>query len=401
MTATSFACPWHWAEHNLMELLPEAPFKADDPPTDLLAELSQELRSPLNTILGFATLLKDPELSQKDQEQFIDRILSNGDDLLQILDDALNLSKIPNKAPNLEQVSFNIVEMIYDVVQTLKPMADKKELDIHLKFKTSIPETVVSDPLKVRQILNHLFASTIRSARDDGFILISLSFDSENQQPQLLIEIDDSGAKPEVLVKTRKILRPGFSLSQKFAQLLGGRLTVRPSEFGEGDCFTFSVPCRNTGNVKLLTKRKTFVSSEKTESSPKKTRRLKNIKVLSAEDSIDNETIIRLFLSKEGALLTYVHNGLEAVEAVKNGEFDIILMDIQMPLVDGLEATRQIRHLGFQKPIIALTGKALRDDAEKSLKAGCDTHLTKPIRKELLIQEIEKRVVLNHSPSLG
>ena len=383
-----------------MDLLSEFGNKADQRTSELLAELSQDLRSPLNTILGFATLIKDPELSRKDRDQFIDRILSNGDDLLQILDDALNLSKASVRNPPSEQVTFNIVEMIYDVVQTLKPMADKKELDVHLKFKTSIPETVVSDPIKARQILNHLFANTIRSAREDGFILISLAHESDKDQQKLIVEIDDSGAQQEQKIsqleeafnKTIPSERPGFALSQKFAQTIGGSLTAQPSEFGEGNCFTFLLPCGNPKNVKLLNKRKNPPVVEKVDSSERRPGRLKNIKVLSAEDSIDNETVIRLFLDREGALLTYVHNGLEAIEAVKNGEFDIILMDIQMPLLDGLEATRQIRHLGYRKPIIALTGKALRDDAEKSLRAGCDTHIAKPIRKEILIHEIEKRV---------
>ncbi len=376
--------------------------ETDPLPQQVLAELSQDLRSPLNTILGFATLMKDPDLSRKDRDQFIDRILSNGDDLLQILDDALNLSKAETRDSDSETVSFNIVEMIYDVVQTLKPMSDKKELDIHLKYKTSIPETIVSEPIKTRQILNHLLANSIRSASDDGFILISLSFESEGEaQPQKLsIDIDDSGAQQEEKIlqlengfkKTLPSERPGFTLSQKFAQSLGGLLTVQPSPFGEGCCFTFSLPCGLMKNVKLLNKRKNSPSIEKGEVLDKKPGRLKNVKVLSAEDSIDNETVIRLFLDREGALLTYVHNGFDAVEAVKNGEFDIVLMDIQMPLLDGLEATRQIRHLGYKKPIIALTGKALRDDAEKSLRAGCDTHLAKPINKETLIREIEKRI---------
>ena len=145
--------------------------ETDPLPQQVLAELSQDLRSPLNTILGFATLMKDPDLSRKDRDQFIDRILSNGDDLLQILDDALNLSKAETRDSDSETVSFNIVEMIYDVVQTLKPMSDKKELDIHLKYKTSIPETIVSEPIKTRQILNHLLANSIRSASDDGLKL--------------------------------------------------------------------------------------------------------------------------------------------------------------------------------------------------------------------------------------
>ena len=354
---------------------------------NMLGELSHQLRVPLNTILGFASLMKDPELGRADREEFINRILSNGDQLLQLLDDAINLSKMSQKCPPLDLVSFNIVEMIYDVVQTLKPTAGKKELDIHLRFKTSIPQTITSDPIKVRQMINHILSNMIRSADKDGFILIAIAFDSGDQLQNLIIEIDDSG-----LHKSLEIPKIGFGLSEKFAQSLGGYLVARPSEIGDGNCFILSLPCGDLTNVKMLNKRKSSEVFKEISNGSKKVSRLKSIKVLLAEDSSDNETVIRLFLEKEGAVLSYAQNGLEAIEAVKSADFDVILMDIQMPLLDGLEATRQIRHLGFKKPIIALTGQVLRDDADKSLKAGCDTHLSKPVRKETLIQEIEKRI---------
>lgn len=375
------------AENDKMDIQSHNLTTDNQTPPNMLGELSHQLRVPLNTILGFASLMKDPELSRADREEFINRILSNGDQLLQLLDDAINLSKMSQGRPPLDLVSFNIVEMIYDVVQTLKPTAAKKELDIHLRFKTSIPQTITSDPIKVRQMINHILSNMIRSSDKDGFILIAIAFESGQQLQNLNIEIDDSGFQ-----KSKEIPKIGFGLSEKFAHSLGGYLAVRPSEIGDGNCFVLSLPCGDLTNVKMLNKRKSSEVFKEITNGSKKESRLKSIKVLLAEDSSDNETVIRLFLEKEGAVLSYAQNGLEAIEAVKSADFDVILMDIQMPLLDGLEATRQIRHLGFKKPIIALTGQVLRDDADKSLKAGCDTHLSKPVRKEILIQEIEKRI---------
>ena len=369
---------------------------------DILGDLSHEIRALLNTILGFTSLMKDPDLSEADRQRFIDRVMVNGDQLLQILDDALNFSKIEKGEVILERVSFNIIEMIYDVIKSLKSTADKKALEIHLRFETPIPQTVTTDPIKVRQILTHLLGNAIRFTNGNGFILISLYCESDQDEKNLFIKVDDSGAGIEELPKfeaafsqTLTSVRPGFALSQKFAEAVSGSLMAKASDLGEGQCVTFSFPCGDLTGVTFLNQRKSASSLEKvlTHFQSQKEGRLRNIKVLLVEDSADSETVIRLFLTKEGALLTYAHNGLEAIEAVKVGVFDVILMDIQMPLLDGLEATRQIRQLGFQMPIIALTAYALRDDAEKSLKAGCDSHLSKPIQRELLIEEIQRRVL--------
>jgi CheY-like chemotaxis protein len=193
--------------------------------------------------------------------------------------------------------------------------------------------------------------------------------------------------------KENELVRPGFVLSREFATLLGGSLDIKPSDIGSGHSFSFQVPVGNQLDVPMLSKKsEPRIGQRVIELIQKKANRLSGVRVLLAEDSSDNEALMRLFLKKEGVVLTSVSNGLEAVDAVKNADFDLILMDIQMPLMDGLEATRQIRQLGFEKPIIALTGDALLGDAERSLRAGCSTHLTKPIQKEVLINEIQKHV---------
>jgi CheY-like chemotaxis protein len=398
------------SEETTSAQMPKEKSPNKDGPIDLLESLSHELRTPMNTILGFASLLKDHSLSEKDHDQFLNRIIVNGDHLLQILDDAFKFSKIAKGELEIEKVPFNISDMVYDISQTMKSAAEKKDLRIHITFKTPIPQTIQSDPLKARQILTNLFGNAIRQAGGDGFILVSLYLqDATPGGPEIVIELDDSGsgiAQNDNLSASQKLdqleisfnessdsLRPGFSLAQKFAEVLGGNLAIKRSELGSGFSMSLSLPTGDLTNVVFLNKKKSLSFTEKISNTFKKSHRLEGVRILLAEDSEDNATVIRLYLTKEGAKLTYVRNGQEAIEAVRSGDFDILLMDIQMPLLDGLEATRQIRQLGFKMPIIALTAHALRDDAEKSLKAGCDTHITKPVLKEPLIAEIEKRTV--------
>ncbi|MGZ3742512.1 MAG: ATP-binding response regulator [Pseudobdellovibrionaceae bacterium] len=382
----------------------------DSKKTDPLQKFSQELRPYVNTMLGFASLLKDSTLQKNDRDHFIDQIISNGDNILQILENAIQYSKIEIGDSSIKPLRFNISEMVFDIVQAMESGAEQKNIDIHVIFRNPIPETIISDPLKIRQILTNILGNAIRYAGDEGFILISLDYKVlEGGNSQFIIEVDDSAAAggslqrdlsnledvENLMLSSESALlqRPGLNLSQKFAEALGGYLNIKPSSLGKGHCFSLTVPAGNNGNEPFLKKRKIASFKQKVFNTLKKSNRLKNTKILLAEDSSMNEAIISSYLNKEGANLTFVNNGLEAVDAVKNKDFDLILMDIQMPLLDGLEATRQIRQLGFQKPIVALTGQAFRNDVEKSLMAGCDTHLTKPIEKNALIEEIQKRIL--------
>lgn len=377
--------------------------------TDLLINMSREIRTPMNTILGFASLLKDSSLGEEDRSQFADRILSNGDQLLQIIDDILNLSKFELEPGQSEQVRFNICDMVYDVIQVMKPMAEKKDIKINVFFNSAIPKLVYSDPHRVRQILGNLLGNGIKYTDNGGRIMVFLEFQENTPHgPAVVIDIEDTGIGIS-REQQAKIFQPfaqlessfnrsgnsrrlGLALSEKLAISLGGQLSLKGSEIGQGSCFNLVIPTGELKGVEFIKGKKGEPLTKKILSTFRKTKRLENVKVLLAEDSQDNETLIRLYLEKEGALITYAHNGLEVLDYVKGDNFDVILMDIQMPLLDGLEATRQLRQNGFSKPIIALTAHALEGDVEKSLKAGCDTHLTKPIRSEALIEEIQKRV---------
>jgi PAS domain S-box-containing protein len=376
---------------------------------DLLMNMSREIRAPLNTILGFASLLKDSVLSETDRQQFGERILTSGDHLLQILDDILNFSKLETGQVPVDHVPVDISEMVHDIVAAMKPVADKKDIKFQVLYRSSIPEWVSSDPLKTRQILSNLIGNAVKYTDGGGFVVISLELQRQPVLgPVLAIDVDDAGMGIS-REQQSKVFQPfaqlessfnrnagggrlGLALSEKMAEALGGRLTLKASEVGAGSCFTFLLPTGDIKDVPMIKRKKSEPLVQKLINGFKKTKRLENVRVLLAEDSEDNETLINLYLNKEGALITHVNNGLEVLDMVKNQDFDVILMDIQMPLLDGLEATRQLRQKGFLKPILALTAHALREDAEKSLKAGCDTHINKPIKSEMLIEEIQKRV---------
>jgi PAS domain S-box-containing protein len=377
---------------------------------DLLVNMSREIRTSMNTILGFASLLKDSGLTAVDRDQLNEKIVTTGDQLLQMIDDILNLSKFEETQVPIERIRFNVSDVVFDVVQAMRPVAEKKDLKLQVFFNTPVPQQIISDPHRVRQIITHLVGNSVKYTESGGRILIFLSHEQhKNFGSSIRIDVEDTGVgiPPE---QQNRLFQPfaqlntplsrgasgsrlGLALSEKMAASLGGNLALKGSEIGQGSCFSLLIPTGDITDVPMIKGKKVEPFALKFLSNLRKTKRLEDIKVLLAEDSEDNETLVRLYLKKEGAQVTCAHNGLEALDLLRNEDFDIVLMDIQMPLMDGLEATRQLRQRGFQKPILALTAHALKGDIEKSLKAGCDTHLTKPIQGEALIQEIQKRVL--------
>lgn len=368
---------------------------------ELNSDFDQELRASVTTMMGFANLLKNSSLQNEDRERFLDQVISNGDHILQMLENALSLSKLQSGRTTAVKIPFNICDMIFDIIEALKAAAKQKTVDFHVVFKNPVPETISSDPLKIRPILTNILSNAVRYAGNDGFIFVTLDY-RPSEQSTFVVEVDDSagGSTEKNLISLQQVpaqeatTRPGLALSQEFAQALGGQLQVKKSDLGEGHCFSLQIPTGDVSKVSFLKKRKTLSSLEQKILKPfKKSKRLEGARILLAEDSSITELTLSSILLNEGAEVTFVNNGLEAVDAVKNHEFDLILMDIQMPVLDGLEATRRIRQLRFSKPILALTGELSRDDAEKSLMAGCDSHLKKPVQKETLIEEIQKRLL--------
>jgi hypothetical protein len=376
----------------------------------MLLNLSREIRIPLHTILGFATILKDLSLNEQERIQFLQRIILNGDELLQLFDEVLNFSQVEVGEIVIEKVKFNFSELVFDIILAMNSIAAKKEINLQACFVNAIPEWIQSDPHRVRQIMTTLIGNAIRYTSEKGRVQISMQFQQHYRfGASLIVEVEDTGLGiPEN--QKEKIFEPfsqltartdrsshggrlGLALADRLAESLGGKLSLKGSEVGKGSCFSLILPTGDLSGVEFIRARPKVPLARRLIGGILRHKRLENVRVLLAEDSEDNETLVHLYLVREGALISHAHNGLEVLSAVKDQTFDIILMDIQMPLMDGLATTRRLREDGFQKPILALTAHAFKEDVERSLKAGCSTHLIKPIRGEELIEEIRKRVV--------
>jgi len=377
--------------------------------SEFLANMSHEIRTPMNSILGFADLLRDPDLPLETRQNYLEKIIGNGDLLLHIIDDILNLSKFESGQIPLEKTRFPILDLVSEALDGLKPLADAKKLALKLEFAGPVPKEIHSDPLRLRQVLLNLVGNAVKFT-EMGSVSIRLKLlegaAGAHDKHCLEIEVADTGIGIAQEQKNR-LFKPfsqadtsvtrrfggtglGLVLSKRLAQAMGGNLTLRSSEPGQGSRFVLTIP---TGDISQSPRVRVPPPppelKRSTQAGKKKPGRLNDLHILLAEDSPDNEMLVRLYLEHEGAEIQSAQNGLEALELVASeGPFDVILMDIQMPVMDGLEASKRLRAQGYRGPIIALTAHALREEIERSLQAGCDTHLTKPIQRERLVEEI-------------
>ncbi|NJM10089.1 MAG: response regulator [Bdellovibrionaceae bacterium] len=372
-----------------------------------LAQMSHEIRSPLNAILGFSDLLLEEGLAEANKSDFVQRIRTSGKHLLRIIDDILDLSKFEAGKVPIQPVYFSIVELLDEIVQSLRPLSKAKGLELNLKFQGLIPQVIRSDPSRVRQILTNLIGNAMKFT-DSGGIEVNARFDTSATQRDccLIFEITDSGIGISAEQQAR-LFQPfeqgdaaanrrfsgtglGLVISKRTAEALGGKLELVRSDPGVGTTFCLVIPTgdvseslfvKSSGEAYIHEKQQLHAFADK---GP----RLKGRKILLAEDSLDGADLVTLYLELEGASVRHVTNGFEAIQAAGEDRFDLILMDIQMPMMDGLLATENLRSKGFTLPILALTAHALREEVDKSLNAGCDAHLTKPITKSALVGEI-------------
>jgi PAS domain S-box-containing protein len=363
-----------------------------------LANMSHEIRSPMSSVLGYADLLLERGLSEVDRITYASSIQASGGHLLAIIDDILDLSAVESGEFKIDRHPFAVVDLIGETVNSMAVLAQRKGLDLQVDFTSPIPRVIESDPLRVRQILLNLLSNAIKFT-DKGRILVRLSYDHQ----MLTIEVEDSGVGIET-GKAHKLFKAfsqvdssisrkfggtglGLHLSRRLAEALGGQLALKWSVPACGSCFVLTV---FTGEPEAPFV-KSFQDHQRivTKASPHVVAAQGSYSVLLAEDSRDNQILIRIFLTKLGARVDVAANGEEAVQLATHGRYDLILMDMMMPIMDGLEATRRLRAMGYHKPIVALTAHALKEEVEKSIAAGCDLHLSKPIQIDVLRHTIE------------
>jgi PAS domain S-box-containing protein len=415
---------------------------ATEAKSQFLANMSHEIRTPMTAILGFADLLGEGVSSctqcsacshcetRVQNREHVGTIKRNGEYLVQIINDILDLSKIEAGKLEVERIRFSPKQEVAEAVSLVRVRAQAKRLSLEVEYAGPIPETIQGDPVRLRQILINLLGNAVKFTEEGRVRLVVrlLEAPTERQTPRdgpdvavMQFDIVDSGIgmTPEQVGKlfqafsqadastTRKFGGTGLGLtiSRRLAELLGGGITVE-SKPGVGSTFRVIIAAGPLEGVRMIdvageTAPATSqgadggrAGEESAQSASRSSGQLV-ARILLAEDGIDNQRLISFVLRKAGAVVTMVVNGqLAADEALAAREagapFDVILMDMQMPVLDGYEATRLLRKKGYSGPIIALTAHAMAGDREKCLQAGCDDYARKPIERKGLIATIRK-----------
>ncbi len=391
--------------------------------SEFLANMSHEIRTPMTAILGYADLLSDEQDAPPQWRKAISTIKQNGQHLLAIINDILDMSKIEAGKMTVEVIETNPMQIVEEAVSLMHARAEGKGIDLVVKYNTPIPEQIESDPTRLRQILLNLLGNALKFT-EVGSVTIQLAADPDQQLFHLSVVDTGIGMSPEqrdIIARfdafnqadgstTRKFGGTGLGLriSNSLAQMLGGGIKVE-SALGEGSTFTMTIATGDLTGVRMLEPDEIAKNTE--QATQKKSKRsddlsgepLKGLRVLLAEDGPDNQRLISFLLKKAGANVTVAENGLLAHDLAleaqsKENPFDLILMDMQMPVLDGYGATRKLREADYSGPIIALTAHAMAEDRQKCLKAGCNDFATKPIDRAKLIATAKKFAVKEEAP---
>jgi signal transduction histidine kinase len=373
---------------------------ANQAKTEFLANMSHEIRTPMTAILGYADVLHTGDLDEREQAEHIGTIRRNGEHLLTIINDILDLSRIEASRMRVETRPANIRAIVEEVTATMRGRAAAKGVSLDVEYVWPLPEIIQSDPVRIRQVLINLVGNAVKFT-DQGLVRIRVC--CEAGAGPLTLEITDTGAgmtadqiaalfRPFTQADTSLTRRHGgtglgLTISRRLAQMLGGDIAVSSTP-GKGSVFTVHLATGPLEGVRMLHGREGSATPP-VEPPCTATPALAG-RILLVEDGVDNQRLLSFHLRKAGARVEIAPHGRAGIEAFdaarRRGEpFDLVLMDMQMPVMDGYDATRELRLQGVTTPIIALTAHAMSGDREKCLRAGCDDFNTKPIDRCVLI----------------
>ena len=394
-----------------------------------LANMSHEIRTPMTAILGFIDILSEEQTDPKERAFAVGAIQRNSAHLLTILNDILDLSKIEAGGMGVEIIPCSPLNIIQDIVESSQQLAQGKSLELFMELKSPVPNIIETDPTRLRQILINLIGNAIKFTEHGG-VKIVVDLTSEKSGPR--VDQDASDAPPAAIrlrvqvldtgigiddAQRNKLFHPftqadisttrqfggtglGLTISRRLSRMLGGDITSS-SEVGLGSVFTVEIGIGNASMDDMVSvlPQQPYASTESnlkiTDSSNIQNIPAAQITVLVAEDGEDNQRLIIHHLSRAGMKVILANNGREAVDLAiaaqrQSRAPEVILMDMQMPIMDGYEATAKLRELGWRGAIVAITAHAMRGDRERCTQVGCDDYLSKPIDRDILIQTVRK-----------
>jgi len=412
--------------HRALEEAYAAAERASCAKSEFLANMSHEIRTPMTAILGYSEILLETA-GGPDCLEAARTIKRNGEYLLEIINGVLDLSKIEAGKSELEPSACSCCQILSDVVSLMRVRAEAKGLSLSVDYEGPIPETICTDPTRLRQILINLVGNAVKFTETGEVRIASRLLEHDQEHPRLQIDVADTGIGM-TREQAERLFRPfaqadaatlrkfggtglGLAISRRLAKLLGGELSVT-SELGKGSTFRLTIPTGPLAGVRMVDHPAESLTGWQKPAPPAREPSLRlDCRILLAEDGPDNQRLISYVLKKAGAEVVIAGNGQEALETVlaaQSGQegkaggppqpFDLVLMDIQMPVMDGFEATRRLRQAGYHGPIIALTAHAMAEDRQKCLDAGCSDYTTKPIDRSTLLAAVARITSAAASP---
>jgi signal transduction histidine kinase/ActR/RegA family two-component response regulator len=368
-----------------------------------LANMSHEIRSPLGAIMGFVDLLKDEALTSAEREEYLEIISRNADQVVRIVDDILDLSKVEAGMMTIEAIECNLQETLADFAALMAFRAKENGIDFTVKTRTPLPAKIKTDPTRLRQILLNVVGNAIKFTRKGQVELFI-----ELKGLDLEFTVADSGIGIE-LEQQKKLFEPfqqadesitrrfggtglGLVLTRKLCQALGGHFWLERSIPGVGSTFVARIGIEVMNSAEIM-ESSAFCFTTKAEDMTEKP--LQGKQILIVDDSPDNRTLLTVFLKRAGAAIEVACDGQEGVDRALQRHFDLVLMDVQMPKMAGYEAVGLLRSKAYKMPIIALTAHAMSDEMENCLKAGYTDFLTKPVDRKKLIETIRNQISMS------
>ncbi|MCU0714586.1 MAG: ATP-binding protein [Pirellula sp.] len=389
---------------QLMRMKAQAARKSQEA---FLANMSHEIRTPMTAVLGYIDILNEYELDRQDAKDAVETIRRNGEHLLAVINDILDFSKLHSNLLSVEMRSFSLSDLLADIIESFMALAVRQGTSLSCTLSENVPVQVVSDPVRFRQIVVNLVGNAIKFSKG-GEVCVWIDYRSDDAV--IVAEVRDSGIgmtptqlnairefqpfrQADVSV-TRKFGGSGLGLaiSKSLVELLGGSISVE-SELGKGTTFRFCLVDQNDFETKPIDQSPNLnvIDSASKSVRTENSRMLSGARILLAEDGPDNQRLLKFILSREGAEVTVCENGQQVLELLDDdSSFHLILMDMQMPVLDGYSATRRLRELNIETPIIGLSAHAHSGAEEIAMESGCDAYCTKPVDRQQIIRVCAK-----------